>query len=109
MFTGTEDLKLDVEDAAALTKNYRDMLIEEEVEDECLGTYFSSAGIQSLLDQRDCVGIRVYFALNDDGSKNLVIVGVSADENDQLGDDDACLGGSLMCPPRSGRDTILNS
>jgi len=109
MFTGTEDQKIGAEDAADLTKNYRDMLIEMEEDDECLGAYFSSSGIQSLLDQRDCVGIRVYFALNEDGSKNLVVVGVSADENDQLGDDDACLGGSLMCPPRSGRDTILNS
>jgi len=112
-FTGNEDHKIDIEDGAILTRRYRDEMElgieEEEIEDYCLGGYFSKAAIQTLLAQRDCVGIRVYYGLDADGTQKLVLVGVDANENDQVGVDHCCADAMIPCPESCGNDNMLNS
>jgi len=41
-----------------------------------------SVKIQELLSQPGCVGMRMYFAINEDNEKTLVLVGTDEDGND---------------------------
>jgi hypothetical protein len=51
---------------------------------EIRGHYFGREIIQQILDQTDCSGIRMYYALDDKGIKQLLLVGVDFNGNDQL-------------------------
>lgn len=77
-FTGNEDHSISLATASEWTKNYRD----DSPEDATIAHFYGKAAIQAILDQTDCVGIRIYYALDETGQKQLVIVGVDASEND---------------------------
>ncbi|MEO6305867.1 MAG: hypothetical protein ABIP51_22160, partial [Bacteroidia bacterium] len=88
----------------ALTKKYRDANLGTM---PILGHYLSRKILTDILAQESCVGIRTYYGLNDSGQKELVIVGVDANENDLvkgiIGDR------TYICPPRCGNNNALNS
>jgi hypothetical protein len=76
-FNGTEASELDLETAAAWTENYRDS--------NSSGTkahFFGRDIIEEILAQTGCMGIRIYYALDDKGAQQLIIVGANASEND---------------------------
>lgn len=104
MFTGQEDHEISFEDAAVLTKRFRD-----NNSGEYKGGYFSKKAIQKLLNQDNCVGIKIYFAENNSNDLGMVVVGVTSEENDQIGGQNACMDRCLPCPDRCGSDNILNS
>ena len=56
MFTGQEDHEFTFEDGAVLTKKWRD-----NIHGEKKGGYFSKKAITQLLEQVNCVGIRIYY------------------------------------------------
>jgi len=93
-FTGNEKHDISLEDATRLTRNYRNIAGDNSF----LGAYFGKAAIQKILDQEQCVGIRIYNAVNDEGSPNYVLVGVTEEEKDLYDGELAEMG--IGCPPR---------
>lgn len=98
---GTVGDPISLATAKKWTANYR-----ENAPDETLGHYFGFEIIQQILNQENCVGIRIYYAINDDGEKQLLLVGVDAEGEDLLpvsggrtdGDGDIIADASLPCP-----------
>jgi hypothetical protein len=76
-FTGEENHDIDLATASKWTKNYRQANPED-----LKAHFFGKAAIQAILNQDNCVGIRMYYALDDLGVKHLVLVGANASEND---------------------------
>jgi len=76
-FTGNENHNIGLDDATRFTAAYR------EAEGEIfLGGFFGKEAIKSILDQDNCVGLRIYNAINDNDNRTFVVVGVSADSKD---------------------------
>ncbi len=105
MFTGNESHDISLQDAANLTANYRNQFVPGAT--FIKGEFFGKSAIQSLLNQDDCVGLRIYYGLDNDKVQKLVIVGVLANEDDMTN-------GSILefgspCPPYCGTVNALNS
>lgn len=101
-FTGNEDHSFPLSTAAAWTKNYRDAN-----PGQTKGHFFGKTAISDILGQTDCVGIRIYYALNDSGDKQLVITGVKANEDDLY--NGMLAERSITCPQICGANNPLNS
>ena len=101
-FTGNEDHSITLELASKWTKNYRTAHPRD-----LKGHFFGKRAIQDILNQEGCVGIRIYYALDDTAKQQLIVVGTNADEND------LCEGllaeRSFPCPPTCGLNNPLNS
>ena len=91
-FNGSEGGPIPLDKASAWTANYR-----KRKANEVKAHYFGKDIINKILGQNGCVGIRMYYALNDGGEKQLVLVGVDAEENDLFRGVIADL--SFACPP----------
>lgn len=77
-FTGNEAEEFPLETAAVWTKNYRATINPGDK----VSHFFGKKIIQNILDQEGCMGIRIYYALDEEGKKQLIIVGADAEEND---------------------------
>lgn len=103
-FTGTEDQMIPLSDASTLTKNYRNTLASPA---ETIAHYVSKTTLLALLNQETCVGVRIYYALDASGKKQLVLVGVNSSQNDLytglIADKTIC------CPMDCGTSNPLNS
>jgi hypothetical protein len=98
--SGKHNISLD--DAVRLTKNFRTSAPSAAV----LAESFDGVSIRELLDQKDCVGVRIYYGKKDDGSPALVLVGT-----DSTGED--MTAGMLLetgwpCPPICPNKSALN-
>ena len=93
MFTGHENHSITPADAATLKRAYH----ESAPSGAILAEFFGRDAIQEILDQGDCVGIRMYFAKKADGAMALVLVGADASGNDLSKGPMAEYG--LPCPP----------
>ena len=103
LFTGNKPHEISLQDAALLTKRFRDTVSEDAIK----GGFFARNAFERTLAQEGCVGIRCYFAAFDDGSPTIVIVGVNRHGND-------IWNGSLSeewipCPPKCPTKNALNS
>lgn len=99
--TGREKHDFPLDEAAKWTKNYR-----EKNPNETLAHYFGEKAIRKIFSQPYCIGMRIYYALNDEGEKQLIIVGV-----DKNGDDiyqGLIAERSIPCPPICGTSGPLN-
>ncbi len=107
MFTGNEDHSISLQDAAALTGKFRQILMP--LLGGKKGEYFSQAAINSLLSQEGVVGIRIYLGLSDDliPLPKLVLVGVKANGDDVVAGE--IVENGTFCPPSCGSINILNS
>ena len=76
--TGNEDHSISLTTASEWTANYRATISSGDP----LGNYFGQAAIAAILAQEDCIGIRIYYALDGVGDKKLIITGVDEDGND---------------------------
>lgn len=103
MFTGTENHDISLEEASSLTSRYRGGMEEGDRK----GGYFSQAALRSILDQKDCVGIRYYYGLDSNNKQVMVLVGVLENENDMA--DGLIAEASIPCPFACGSDNDLNS
>jgi len=103
-FTGHEAHNISLADASALTKNFRD---SQSGSGFILGEYFSKDAINSVLNQTNCVGIRIYYGLDSSNVPKQVIVGVLANENDMTSG--AILEFGSPCPPGCSTSNSLNS
>lgn len=102
-FTGNEPHDISLSQASAWTKNYRDTITTGQT----IGHYFGKAAIQAILAQPDCVGIRIYYGLDEAGAKQIITTGV-----DQAGNDlynGLLAERTIKCPPDCGLANPLNS
>lgn len=100
-FTGHEDHSISLNDAAKLTENYRNSQGTG-----FKGGYFSMEGIKKILDQEDCVGIRIYNAQTEQGERQFVLVGVKSNCEDLY--DGELAEYTYICPPYCAQSSPLN-
>lgn len=100
-FNGNEGTFIQLTTASTWTKKYRD-----ENEGEPLAIFYGKTKLNELLNQTDCVGIRVYFATDENGNKQLVLAGAKANKDDIT---TLVLDGGLKCPDNCGSPNALNS
>lgn len=79
-FNGSEGGPISLETAKKWTANYRATIKPGETE----AHYWGAAIIRQLLDENRSVGIRAYYAIDDNGKKQLLLVGVDEDGNNLL-------------------------
>lgn len=103
-FNGSEGGPIPLPTAKEWTANYRKTIKEGETR----AHYFGKDTFYRLLNEDKCVGIRAYYAIDDKGSKQLLLVGVDENGNDLLpsegtaakegGDELAIMDFSYPCP-----------
>lgn len=97
-FNGTEGGFIEIEDAQAMTKRYRDQAGSSPVR----SVFFGKEKLNELLSQGSgaaaAMGIRFYFAHNAKGEIGLVAVGANAEQNDQIGGTYKILDLATPCP-----------
>lgn len=79
-FNGSEGGPIPLPTAKQWTANYRATIKHGETE----AHYFGGDIIRRLLEEDKSVGIRAYYAIDDDGKKQLLLVGVDAEGNNLL-------------------------
>ena len=99
--TGNEDHAISLDDAAALTKVFRDSASADAI----LAGYFGKTALSGLLAQSGCAGLRIYNAIKD-GKPNFVLVGVNKEGEDLQ--DGELLEFMLPCPPLCPTTSRLN-
>lgn len=102
-FTGDENHSISLQAASDLTKNYRDA----EESSDIKGGFFGKTTLQRILNQEGCIGIRIYYGLEEDGTPKFVLVGVEENEDDLIEGEIAQA--SVPCPPNCGSSNELNS
>ena len=80
-------------DGITLTSNFRSISKAESVR---AGSVWGD-GLRKLLDQPNCVAVRIYFGRKKDGSLTLVLVGTDKDGKDLT--DGPMLDDVMPCPP----------
>lgn len=101
-FTGNENHSITLDEASAWTKTYR------VANPQALkGHFYGKTALQNILNQTGCVGIRAYYAIDNNGQKQLILVGVDANENDLY--NGLLAERSRPCPPYCGSNNVLNS
>lgn len=101
-FDGTEGEVVSLNEAAGWTANYRDTIEPGDI----IGHFYGKEKISALLNQTDCVGIRIYHGIDDDGQKNLILVGTNANGDDLT---NIVVERGSPCPPTCSRANSLNS
>lgn len=101
-FTGDESSAITLAEGGTMTKAYRDANPTA-----VKGHFFGKNKINSILNQSGCVGIRVYYGLDSTGAKQLVMVGVDSNQNDQY--NSIILDRAVPCPAYCGISNDLNT
>jgi hypothetical protein len=94
------DHRISLTDAAVITKRYRDAK-----DSSVKSGAFHKDQVLSMLGQAGCVGLRVHYGRNADGSPALVLTGIDAADNDLTGE---ILEIHYPCPPFCGAANPLN-
>ena len=100
-FDGTEGGQIPLVDAAGMTANYRN-----QNPDSTLAHFFGKDIINQILSQNGCVGIRMYYGIDSDDEKQLLLVGTDANGDDMT---DLVADLSSPCPRACGKENSLNS
>ena len=101
-FDGTEGSSITLTDGAALTAAHRTANPNDR-----LGHFMGKDILNSILAQSGCMGIRVYNGLDTRGNRELVFVGVDANENDMVSG--IVADHSVPCPTFCSTPNALNS
>lgn len=99
-FNGTEGGPITLAEGAEMTANYR-----KAQPNSTKAHFFGRDALHALLQQEGCMGIRVYYGMDSDSNKQLVLVGADSDENDMT---QLVVDGSIPCPIRCGQANALN-
>ncbi len=102
MFTGKEEHIISLEEAKKLVSNFQANLKGDEVR----AHYVGKEALLKLLNQENCVGVRIYYARTDDGKPELVLVGVTEEGMDLT--NGIILERIIPCPPYCPSDSELN-
>ena len=76
--------RMKLKDAARWTKNYR-IKPRKHGDTATLAQYFGKEFLQSILKEDSCAGLRIYQAIDDEGMRRVLVVGVDAQGNDLIG------------------------
>lgn len=99
-FNGTEGGAITLSSAAQMTAEYR-----AANPNSTIAHFFGKEILNQLLEQENCVGIRMYYGMKD-GQKELILVGVDSEENDLL---ELVADLSMPCPKTCSSPNPLNS
>lgn len=99
-FKGNEGEFVSIEDAKRWTSRFQKSKSKEEPNAQ----FYGSEHIQKILAQKECIGIRVYYGIDDENQKVLILVGVDANENDLS--KGLILERGRFCPPHCGRNGL---
>jgi hypothetical protein len=102
-FNGNEGEFVTLNDASRWTANYRNTIQLGDV----IAFAAGKEKLIELLTQDECLGARIYYAIKDDGEKNLVIVGV--DENGDDMESGLIMDDFIPCPKACSKINRLNS
>lgn len=100
-FDGTEGSPIALEVAAEATARYRATGAGIHAH------FFGRDILQDILDQDDCMGIRMYYGMDEDGVSQLILVGANAEEEDLY--DGIVADRSVPCPNRCALASPLNA
>ena len=93
-FTGLENHDIPLDLAAQWTKNFRKANPEPNT---VKAHFFGKEAIVAILEQEECVGVRIYYSIDENGKKHLIVVGVKGDGNDLH--NGLIADRSFLCPP----------
>lgn len=99
-FNGSEGEVFPLNTAAAWTANYR-----KEYPNGIKAHFFGKDILNQILAQPRCLGIRMYYALDENGVQQMILVGAKADESDMT--DGIIAEVSRPCPPYCGTNSTL--
>jgi len=102
-FNGDEGSVVTLAEASGWTANYRRTIPAGEI----ISQFVGRNKLMEILNQDDCMGVRIYYGIGDDGKKNLILVGAEADENDMV--DGIIVERLFPCPPLCSGRNSLNS
>ena len=102
-FDGNEGKVVSLEEAAIWTANFRNSIQPGET----IAHFIGKNKLLELLEQENCVGVRIYYGLDENGEKNLVFVGADENENDLV--DGIILEYATKCPPKCSEKNDLNT
>lgn len=100
-FDGTEGASISRTDAGTMTANYR-----TKNPGDTKGHFIGKEILESILAQTDCQGIRIYYGIDGEDAKQLIIAGADSNEDDIL---DLIADYMVPCPSRCGTNNVLNS
>ena len=101
-FDGNENHDISLEIASQWTANYGN-----QNPNNTFAHYFGRKAIEEILAQDGAVGIRIYYALEENNQKQYIITGVTSDENDLY--EGKLAEKSQTCPPICGQKNPLNN
>ena len=96
-FDGNEGKSVTLEQAKRWTKRYRD-----ENPGAVKAHFYGCEKIQEILKEPGCMGIRIYYGIDEEGKKKLVLVGATKDQNNILPEGQGKDGGGQLLD--EGRD-----
>lgn len=99
--TGNEGAEFPLDLAAKWTANYR-----KSNPGGTIAHLFGFRVILRILAQEDCLGLRIYYALDDEGKQQLIVAGVDKNGNDLY--KGILAERSVPCPHRCGEANPLN-
>jgi hypothetical protein len=102
-FNGNEGKEVTLDEASAWTSNYRKTISVGDT----LAHFVGKDQLMKILDQAECVGVRYYYGIDEEGAKILIAVGVTSDENDMT--EGIIIDRMIACPPRCSTRNSLNS
>jgi hypothetical protein len=102
-FTGNEDHSITLADAAEMTARFRDNMPW----DDTIAEFFGKSALLAILNQEDCVGIRLYFGFDDQMRPSMVAVGAKANQDDLV--NGYLAERALKCPIYCSSANDLNS
>jgi hypothetical protein len=102
-FDGNEGKVVSLQEAAIWTAKYRNNIQPGET----IAHFMGKNKLQELLEQENCVGVRIYYGIDENGEKNLVFVGADENENDLVGG--IILEYATRCPPKCSEKNDLNT
>jgi hypothetical protein len=79
-FNGTEGAPIALDKAASWTANYKVTIPSNGIK----AHFFGKDILNQILSQEGCMGIRMYYAKDDDGVQQLILIGANAAEQDMI-------------------------
>lgn len=101
--TGNEPHGISLTEAAQMTKNFRNTITTGQTIAHCFG----QDAVQNIIDQTGCVGIRIYYGLDNNGAQQLILVGVDTNGNDLY--NGLLAERAIKCPQSCSSANPLNS
>jgi len=103
LFTGKENHKISHREAEKLIWNFQQELPEGAV----VGGFFGKNAVMSMLTQSGVVGVRAYFAKEDNGAPTLVLFAVDESGHEMVVEGTSPLGSWFPCPPFCWKDDTV--